>query len=206
MKKQLSFISLALVMSIFSYSMFTPNRAYAGKDVPPGVPIDGPGKEVPPGVPTDGLGNTPPVAPAPGTNVQVEVVTSAGGTPTVVITAPPAVQAALNTVFATAINQIATTSPIISVLQGNVEASNQLVSSIVILGASPATVTALVTALSGLQTGGIVNINNLNAAITALTQLLNESSPEALAALANDPNFRAVVNLLRQLRVAVGQS
>jgi phosphotransferase system IIB component len=81
-----------------------------------------------------------------------------------------------------------------------------LVSSIVILGASPATVTALVTALSGLQTGGIVNINNVNAAITALTQLLNESSPEALAALANDPNFRAVVNLLRELRVAVGQS
>jgi hypothetical protein len=48
-----------------------------------------------------------------------------------------------------------------------------------------------------------VNINKLNAAITAYNQIVMESSPEVLQKLAKDPEFVELGKLLKQLRVAL---
>ncbi|MBD2206727.1 hypothetical protein H6G33_22115 [Calothrix sp. FACHB-1219] len=119
---------------------------------------------------------------------------------------------------------------------GATAAVNALVSSLASLGASPASLQALATALSGLLSSGPsaqltpgqlvastkglpvgsliaqkgatpkVDINKLNAAINAYNKIVRESSPETVVKLSKDPDFLKIGQVLKQLRSSLSKT
>ncbi|EAW43313.1 hypothetical protein N9414_22948 [Nodularia spumigena CCY9414] len=148
--------------------------------------------------------------PAPGVNLQI---VNNGNTRIPIIRVPAQVQANLNRVANHILNQAAPANSPLStikhILPGGVNtlaATHHVQSSIVRVGVSPSTATALVNSLNGL-TGETQNVNiyKFNDAVTAYNQILNESSPEVIQGLGHNPEFLTINNLLRQFRVPLNQ-
>jgi hypothetical protein len=211
MKKQTFLLNLAVALACFTYLAAAPNRAYAGKEIVPGSSPDSASligdKEIVPGTGIDSASSMGGIVPARGVNVQVVNNGNASGT---VLRITPEVQNNLNTVLDQLLSaSLAKNTPSDSIqyiLQGE-DNIHQVKSSIVSLEVSPSPVTSLVNALSEL-TGADrnVDINKLNDALNAYNQIVLESSPVVLQALAKNPSFTAVNHLLSQLRVALNQN
>ncbi|MDB9538553.1 hypothetical protein [Anabaenopsis arnoldii] len=210
MKKQTFLLNLAVALACFTYLAAAPHRAYAGKEIVPGSSPDSASligdKEIVPGTGIDSTSSMGDIVPATGVNVQV---VNDGNFSAGVLRVSPEVQNDLNAVLdhllSTSLAKNKPSDSIEYILQGenNVD---QVKSSIVSLEVSPSPVTSLVNALSEL-TGPDqnVDINKFNDALTAYNQIVQESSPVVLQALAKNPSFTAVNHLLSQLRVALNQ-
>ncbi|GAX37408.1 hypothetical protein [Nodularia sp. NIES-3585] len=209
MKKQPFVLSLALALSVFTALVGAPNSAYAGKEVVPGISPDSSfsgDKEIVPGTSPDSsfaIGDS--FAPAPNVDVQIQAVVD--NRP--VLSVREERQAKLDQVITNIVAQPAHPA-IKAFLNGQenpLEASETLKNSILSLEVSPEKVDALVNALNGLigETQN-VDINRLNDAVTAYNEILNESSPEVLLALASNPESAAISTVLKELRLALTQS
>ncbi len=210
MKKQTFLLNLAVALACFTYLAAAPHRAYAGKEIVPGSSPDSASligdKEIVPGTGIDSASSMGDIVPASGVNVQV---VNDGNFSAGVLRVSPEVQNDLNAVLDHLLSaSLAKNTPSDSIeyiLQGG-DNVDQVKSSIVSLEVSPSPVTSLVNALSEL-TGPDqnVDINKFNDALTAYNQIVQESSPVVLQALAKNPSFTAVNHLLSQLRVALNQ-
>ena len=210
MKKQTFLLNLAVALACFTYLAAAPHRAYAGKEIVPGSSPDSASligdKEIVPGTGIDSASSMGDIVPASGVNVQV---VNDGNFSAGVLRVSPEVQNDLNAVLdhllSTSLAKNKPSDSIEYILQGG-DNVDQVKSSIVSLEVSPSPVTSLVNALSEL-TGPDqnVDINKFNDALTAYNQIVQESSPVVLQALAKNPSFTAVHHLLSQLRVALNQ-
>jgi hypothetical protein len=210
MKKKTFLLNLAVALACFTYLAAAPHRAYAGKEIVPGTSPDSASligdKEIVPGTGIDSASSMGDIVPASGVNVQV---VNDGNFSARVLRVSPEVQNDLNAVLDHLLSaSLAKNTPFDSIeyiLQGG-DNVDQVKSSMVSLEVSPSPVTSLVNALSEL-TGPDqnVDINKFNDALTAYNQIVQESSPVALQALAKNPSFTAVNHLLSQLRVALNQ-
>lgn len=210
MKKQTFLLNLAVALACFTYLAAAPHRAYAGKEIVPGTSPDSASligdKEIVPGTGIDSASSIGDIVPASGVNVQV---VNDGNFSAGVLRVSPEVQNDLNAVLDHLLSaSLAKNTPFDSIeyiLQGG-DNIDQVKSSIVSLEVSPSPVTSLVNALSELtRPDQNVDINKFNDALTAYNQIVQESSPVVLQALAKNPSFTAVNHLLSQLRVALNQ-
>ncbi|TVP62307.1 MAG: hypothetical protein EA343_11340 [Nodularia sp. (in: Bacteria)] len=210
MKKQPLVLSLALAFSFFTALVGAPNSAYAGKFVVPGTSPDSAtsigDKTVVPGTSPDSatsIGES--FVPAPNVDVQIQAVVDTKP----VLSVREERQAQLDQVIANIVGQPAHPSikAFLNGQENSVAASETLKNAILSLEVSPAKVDALVNALSGLigETQN-VDINRLNDAVNAYNEILNESSPEVLLALASNPESAAISTVLKELRLALTQS
>jgi hypothetical protein len=210
MKKQTFLLNWAVALACFTYLAAAPHRAYAGKEIVPGTSPDSASligdKEIVPGTGIDSASSMGDIVPASGVNVQV---VNDGNFSAGVLRVSPEVQNDLNAVLdhllSTSLAKNKPSDSIEYILQGG-DNVDQVKSSIVSLEVSASPVTSLVNALSEL-TGPDqnVDINKFNDALTAYNQIVQESSPVVLQALAKNPSFTAVNHLLSQLRVALNQ-
>ncbi|WP_414529038.1 hypothetical protein [Nodularia chucula] len=216
MNKQPFFLAFVLAFTVGSYLVVASHRAYAGKEIVPGIAPDS-GSSIGDKLNVSGTGDDSgsstgdTFTPAPG--VDLEVVNDSE-TLTPVINVPTQVQDNLNRVADHILNQPAPANSPLStirhILPGGVNAlpaANNLEAAIVHSGVSTSTATALVGSLNGL-TGESqnVNIHKFNDAVTAYNQILNESNPHVLQSLGNNPEFRTINHLLQQFRGALIQN
>ncbi|MDP5337142.1 MAG: hypothetical protein NWQ28_01015 [Nodularia sp. (in: cyanobacteria)] len=209
MKKQPFVLSLALALSVFTSLVGAPNSAYAGKEVVPGISPDSSfsgDKEIVPGTsPDSSFVGGDSFAPAPNVDVQIQAVVDTKP----VLSLKEERQAKLDEVIAKIASQYAHPSiqAFLNGQENSVEASEALKNAMLSLEVSPAKAEALVNALSKLigDTQN-VDINHLNDAVTAYNEILNESSPEVLLALAKNAESAAISNVLKELRLALNKN
>ncbi|MEA5626083.1 hypothetical protein [Nostoc sp. UHCC 0251] len=231
MKKQPIFFNFALALTVFTYLMGAPMRVNAGTGNITGGSEDSSsssGDNFNPG------NAQPPVEPAPGVNVEFNnngIGTSIEIQNNLNETASNILSQIGNTNTPDVIIAV-----VLQDGQNPEEAASQIHSCMLSLGASPSSSKSLVSALWGMARAktdvnkekpilatntkcsatyttifdktepAIVNINKLNAAITAYNNIVMESNPEVLRKLGKNPQFLEVGKLLKQLRAVLNKS
>lgn len=226
MKKQALSTILVLALMVSTYLLGTPVKVNAGRATITGGSED---SSTPAG---DSFrpdsSQTLPEA-APGVNVEI----GSDGSLSTPLEVQNSLNAAIANIISQTPEPNSPSANIIAIVQQGASASqaiNQLQQILKDLGVRESLVRSLVTALVGLsgnrsasvsgvngdvkglvansaiaqqQVSPTLDINQLNAAITAYNTIVMQSSPEALRQLAKDPQFREIGKLLKQLRAAL---
>ncbi|MDZ8225845.1 hypothetical protein [Nostoc sp. ChiVER01] len=225
MKKQ-SFFLVAITFTIFTYLVSVPMRVNAGSVGITGSSDDSSSSS---GDNFNPVNNQSSPELAPGVNVEIG---NDGGSLNTSAEIQNSLNTALSNVLSQTPAANSPAAAILAILQGGAnaaQAANQLQASLANLGVPTSSAQSLVSALLGLAgnksasvsgftvgTKGLVansiaqkeasptvNINQLNAAISAYNKIVMESNPKVLRQLSKDAGFREIGNLLKQLRAAL---